>query len=81
MSQFFVLPTCAAIDLAFSYYYSINLKSLLLNLRDRLNSVAASSLTGRLIMGPVSRRQKQLYPAHINSFFGQRVHFTRICYA
>ena len=37
MSQFFVFPTChcAAIDLSFSLYYSTNLKSLLLNLRDR----------------------------------------------
>ena len=37
MSQFFVFPTChcAATDLSFSHYYSINLKSLLLNLRDR----------------------------------------------
>ena len=38
VSQFFVLPTCAAIDLSFNYYYSINLKSLLLNLRDRHKS-------------------------------------------
>ena len=35
MSQFFVLPTCAAIVLSFSHYYLINLKCLLLNLRDR----------------------------------------------
>ena len=37
VSQFFIFPTChcAAIDLPFSHYYSINLKSLLLNLRDR----------------------------------------------
>ena len=36
VSQFFVLPTCAAIDLSFSYYYSINLKKfVLLNLQDR----------------------------------------------
>ena len=37
MSQFFVFLTCrcAAIDLSFSHYYSINLKSLLLNLRNR----------------------------------------------
>ena len=31
----FVFPTCAAIDLSFIHYYSINLKSLLLHLRDR----------------------------------------------
>ena len=35
VSQFFVFPTCAVIDLSFSHYYSINLESLLLNLRDR----------------------------------------------
>ena len=38
VSQFFVLPTCAAIDLSFSYYYSINLKFLLLNLWGRHKS-------------------------------------------
>ena len=38
VSQFLVLPSCAAIDLSFSYYYSVNLKFLLLNLRDRHKS-------------------------------------------
>ena len=38
VSQFFVLPTCAVIALSFSYYYSINLKSVLLNLWDRHKS-------------------------------------------
>ena len=38
VSQFFVFLTCAAIDLSFSHYYSIKLKSLLLNLRDRRKS-------------------------------------------
>ena len=37
--------------------------------------------SGRLIGEPVNRWQKQLYPTHLNSFFVQRVHFTRICYA
>ena len=49
MSQFFVFPTCAAIDLSFSHYYSINLKSLLLNLRDRHLRASNNTFEGNFI--------------------------------
>ena len=78
MSKLFVFQTChcAAIDLSFSHYYLINLKSLLLNLRDRHRPYLITVL--KVIISDLSKSYSSEYETVRHLIDSERGAMTRL---